>query len=68
MSWHRKLTERAFFAVAFVLIATIGLAHYLGISGNDLLETVVNTVIATTVAWILTWFVFFAERRRAMRG
>jgi len=68
MSWHRKLTERAFFVIVFVLVATIGIAQALGISGNEILETAVNTVISTVIAVLITWLVFFTERRRATRG
>ena len=68
MSWHRKVTERAFFVIVFVLVATIGIAQALGISGNEILETAVNTVISTVIAVLITWLVFFTERRRATRG
>ena len=68
MSWHRKVTERAFFVIVFVLVATIGIAQVIGISGNEILETAVNTVISTVIAVLITWLVFFAERRRATRG
>jgi len=68
MTWHRKVTERAFFVIVFVLVATIGIAQALGISGNEILETAVNTVISTVIAVLITWLVFFTERRRATRG
>jgi len=68
MTWHRTVTEKAFFVIAFVLVATIGLASALGISGNDILETAVNAAISTVIAVLITTLVFWSERRRATRG
>ena len=64
MAWHRKITERAFFILIFVLVSTLGAAHMLGVSGNQILETAVNAIISTVVAIFVTLLVFSAERRR----
>ena len=68
MAWHRKLTEKAFFVIVFVLVSTVGIASLLGVSGNDILETMINAAIATAVSILLTFMVFWSERKSATRG
>jgi len=68
MTWHRKLTEKAFFVIVFVLVSTIGIASLLGVSGNDILETVINAAIATAVSILLTFMVFWSEKRSMAKG
>jgi len=67
MAWHRKITEKAFFILFFVLVSTLGVAYRLGLSGNDILETAVNAVISTVIAILLAYLVFAQERRKAAR-
>jgi len=68
MAWHRKITEKAFFILFFALVSALGVAYRLGISGNQLLETMVNAVISTIIAILLAYLVFSQERRKAGGG
>ena len=65
MAWHRKITEKAFFILFFVLVSTLGVARMLGVSGNEILETAINAAISTVIAILIAFVVFSQERRRA---
>ena len=65
MAWHRRVTQQAFFILIFVLVATLGVAAWLGVSGNEILSTAVNAIVATVVSLLVTTLVFRAERKSA---
>jgi len=61
MGVGRKITEKAFFVLAFVLLTAVGVARALGLSDNDILGTLVTAVIASAVSLFISFLVFRTE-------
>jgi len=68
MTWYKSVVEKSLFTLIFVLITAIGLANLLGISNNQILETIVNAVISTLIALIITILIFKSHERRITKG
>jgi len=61
MGMGKKITEKAFFIIIFVLLSAIGIANAFGISGNDILTTLITAVIASAISMLVSFLVFHSE-------
>ena len=61
MGVGRKITEKAFFVIAFVLLSAIGVAQAFGLSNNDIISTLITAVIASAVSLLISFIVFRTE-------